>query len=73
MQFQAVLGGKVVSYPANTTFTIEQRIGRKPFTLLRTKPDIHSALTAFHRAERTGKKVRLSCTENGRIKPLLSS
>ena len=71
MQFVAVLGGRVVSYPQSALFVIEKRKAHQPFSLVSTKDSIHSAITKFHRCAEPGTSTRLSYTQNGQLVPIL--
>ncbi len=71
MQFQAVLGGRVVSYPQAATFVIERREPGKPYCLVGSKDNIDNALGKFHRAAKPGTTTRLSYVEDGRIHPMV--
>lgn len=72
MQFRALVAGRVISYPQSATFTIEQRTGNKPYSLLATKATFESALAKFHRAFKPSTITRLSYTEGGRFKTLIT-
>lgn len=71
MQFQAVLGGRVVSYPRAATFAIERREPGKEYILMATKDSIEGAIGKLHRAAKPGTITRLSYIEDGRFHPMV--
>lgn len=71
VEFRAVLGGKVVSYPSAATFVIERKQGRKRYSLIAEKDTLNDALTKARHSKKPGATVRLSAMFNGRFKPLL--
>ena len=70
--FQAVLGGRVVSYPQAATFAIERRDSGKKYSLLATKDSIEGAIGKMSRAAKPGTTTRLSYIEDGRFHPMLT-
>lgn len=59
MQFQALLGGKVVSYPMTATFRVDHRKPGHKYEQGSQYPTIHSALSSFARVEKHGLRARL--------------
>lgn len=73
MEFQAIVAGRKIAYPRHATFIIERRnhgVGNS-WGILAHKENISSAISKFNRAARPGTVTRLSCTYEGRVKPLL--
>lgn len=72
IDFVAQLGGKIVTYPMAATFVIERREGRRRYRQIAFKPDIHSALSKFHRSEAPGCTVRMRSIYRGAYKTLVT-
>ena len=74
MLLVAKLRGKTFEYDTeNTKFLVEQRVGRKPYTLVAMKPTLERALSKLHRTIHSGAtKARLSRVDNGTIKSLMT-
>jgi hypothetical protein len=78
MQFQAVVAGKVVSYPQSATFVIEQRKPHQSYALTAAKDGIESAICKFNQVcsrqrnvVKSGTATRLRFVNKGRFHTML--
>lgn len=73
MQFQAVIGGKVVSYPMTARFEIQQRTSGHKYEYAGERFNISDALSRFHAVERSGLQARILSVVGNRKKVLVKS
>lgn len=66
-----LLKGRVITYPRNATFVIDQRKIGRAFRHIASKQSISQALTKLEKTRKPGHITRLSYTEDGRLVPLI--